>query len=45
VVAACRISASKVMAACSKSAVERRVGFRGMELSRVDFKSCQFACL
>ena len=45
VVAAYRIVASKAMAACSRSAVERRVGFRGRELSRVDWKSCQFACL
>ena len=45
VVAACRIAASKVVAACSRSAVERRIGSGGMELSRVDLKSCQFACL
>jgi hypothetical protein len=45
VVAACRIAASKVMAACSRSAVEKRRGFRRMELSRVDLKSSQFACL
>ena len=44
-VAACRIAASKVMVASSRSAVERRMGFKGVELSRVDLKSCQFACL
>jgi hypothetical protein len=44
-VAACRIAASKVMAVCSRSAVERRMEFNGMELSSVDLKSCQFECL
>jgi hypothetical protein len=44
-VSACRNAASKVIAVFSRSAVERRVGFRGMELSRVDLKSYQFACL
>jgi hypothetical protein len=44
-VAACRIAVSKEMAVCSRSTVERKMGFKGMGLSRVDFKSCQFACL
>jgi hypothetical protein len=45
VVAACCIAISKAMIAFSRSAVERRMGFRGMELSSVDLKSFQSACL
>jgi hypothetical protein len=44
VVAACRIATSNAVTACSRSAVEQRMGFRGMELSRVSLKSCQFVC-
>jgi len=42
---ACLTDVSKVWPACSRSVLEDEGGWVGMERSRMDWKSGQFACL